>query len=502
MKSLFFNSIDNDRVYNASDFAEYFQDYFTNGIFYRKSDSLQVSTDTQNIIVAKGRANINGYAFINDTVYSVPLVTGGANNPRYDAVMLTLNLTNREITIDYVQGTESASPTKVAPIRSGNIYQLVLAYIYVDKQVTTITNANIEDTRFSVSLCGIVSQTVTTINVETLYNSMQSKLDDFYTEKQDQFIAWFNLIQGLLEGDYVANLASEVLELQNNQDTVFKTTGVDDNIKLKTVIDSFLSVASDNMRMTVKVIGDLFSCQNAINLNGVDYALVFGGKGTNRKIVVDFSRCAVIDSPLPIYADSQAEITGLKFNCTGNNPAITSNGARIEKSIINGTTGAITGTHTIAKDCKLKAVCAVDFDRVKTINCGGYFENCDMVAEQRSDTTVAGNTYGAFAVYAESLDFPLNIVGGSAIAHIKTNSQNEAVGVYVAPYTTGIVLNVKSCRVAQTVKTGLKQTESIKLNSGYGSVIGCALYQEAKIYSTVNFLVGGNNVVNMNKGLN
>lgn len=56
--------------------------------------------------------------------------------------------------------------------------------------------------------------------------------------------------------------------------------------------------------------------------------------------------------------------------------------------------------------------------------------------------------------------------------------------------------------MAQTVKTGMKQTESIKLNSGYGSVIGCALYQEAKIYSTVNFLVGGNNIVNMNKGLN
>ena len=60
MKSLFFNSIENDRVYNASDFAEFFQGYFTNGIFYRKSDSLQVSTDTHNIIVAKGRANING----------------------------------------------------------------------------------------------------------------------------------------------------------------------------------------------------------------------------------------------------------------------------------------------------------------------------------------------------------------------------------------------------------------------------------------------------------
>ena len=86
--------------------------------------------------------------------------------------------------------------------------------------------------------------------------------------------------------------------------------------------------------------------------------------------------------------------------------------------------------------------------------------------------------------------------------NIKTSSQNEAVGVYVAPYTTGIVLNVKSCRVAQTVKTGLKQTESIKVNSGFGSVIGCALWQDAKIYSTVNFLVGGNNILNMNKGLN
>ena len=52
-KGLFFNSVSGDRLYNASDFAEYFKGFFTNGVFYNSSDALKVSASGNQVVIAK-----------------------------------------------------------------------------------------------------------------------------------------------------------------------------------------------------------------------------------------------------------------------------------------------------------------------------------------------------------------------------------------------------------------------------------------------------------------
>ena len=63
-KSSFFNDVDDDRIYYAEDFAEYFIPFFTNGIFNNGCNVL-AENDNMSINVSVGRAFINGYRYYN-----------------------------------------------------------------------------------------------------------------------------------------------------------------------------------------------------------------------------------------------------------------------------------------------------------------------------------------------------------------------------------------------------------------------------------------------------
>lgn len=218
-KGLFFNSVSGDRLYNASDFAEYFKSFFTNGVFYNSSDALKVSANGSQVLVAKGRANINGYCFINEGSTSLGISANTGTNARYDAVVVELDSeTNRTIGLKVINGTASSTPIKPTPTEN----QIVLAYIFIKGATTEITNADITDTRFDNSVCGIVTQAVNSIDVQKLYEDMQYKLESFYTEKQSQFVAWFDLIKGLLSGDVVTNFAEKVAELEEIRELFIK----------------------------------------------------------------------------------------------------------------------------------------------------------------------------------------------------------------------------------------------------------------------------------------
>jgi len=57
----FFNSVNNDRVYDASDVARFLKKFFTNGVF---NNTLQVSSnDNMTVTVSSGNANIEGYGY-------------------------------------------------------------------------------------------------------------------------------------------------------------------------------------------------------------------------------------------------------------------------------------------------------------------------------------------------------------------------------------------------------------------------------------------------------
>lgn len=206
---LFWNSNDGDRTYDADSFSEWLTKFFTTGVF---NGELQVSASSGlTVSVSSGYANINGKVRFFDTATSITLSAASATNPRIDTIVVERNDTNREITLKAVTGAYSGnSPVPTAPVRSGGVYQLVLAQITVAAGVTSITAANIKDTRMDSTLCGYVTGTVKELDFDQLTAQWTAYLEEYEEDQLDAFETWFANMQGQLSEDAAGNLQNEI----------------------------------------------------------------------------------------------------------------------------------------------------------------------------------------------------------------------------------------------------------------------------------------------------
>ena len=161
-KSGFFNALnvngEYDRKYNANDYSDNLAVIISNGVLRSSADDLRVTASGMVCTVAAGRAWINGKYYYNDAPKSFAAVSAPAGGSRWDRIMLRLDndVSARSISLRYVQGTAGNSPVKPAPVRSGNVYELVLADVFV---YTNTTSVSVTDTRADADLCGWVYST-------------------------------------------------------------------------------------------------------------------------------------------------------------------------------------------------------------------------------------------------------------------------------------------------------------------------------------------------------
>lgn len=179
----FFNSINNDRVYDAADVAGFLSKFFTNGVF---NNSLAVSSnDNMTVSVATGNANINGYGYENTESLTLDIEDADSELSRIDSVICRLDLTNRQITTMILQGSYASTPSQPSIIRTGNIYDLRLANISVPAGATRITTEQITDTRFGAD-CGNVTQAVLELDTSEIFAQYKAWFEDWFENLQDQ----------------------------------------------------------------------------------------------------------------------------------------------------------------------------------------------------------------------------------------------------------------------------------------------------------------------------
>ena len=163
-RSGFFNSSDGDRLYDAADFAAYFGDLVSNGIFYNTETNLQVTPAIGLAVsVASGSAWINGYRYENTDDLNIPLTTADGSNPRIDRIVVRLSMISRNIQIAVVSGTPAGTPVAPPLTRTSDIYELGIAEIFVPTAATSIIANNIIDTRLDTSLCGLVNSLISAV---------------------------------------------------------------------------------------------------------------------------------------------------------------------------------------------------------------------------------------------------------------------------------------------------------------------------------------------------
>lgn len=183
----FFDSVNGDRTYNADQISNYFLKLISNGVFATPSNSMQVvALSDMNVNVTAGWGFINCKWINNDSLYTLQLDAADIVLNRIDRVVLHLDTSAayRSITIQVKTGTAAATPTAPALTRSGSVYELSLAQIYVAAGATAITQAEITDERADTSLCGFVTGLIEQIDTTNLFAQFTAA-----------FYSWFDAVK-------------------------------------------------------------------------------------------------------------------------------------------------------------------------------------------------------------------------------------------------------------------------------------------------------------------
>lgn len=190
----FFNSVDHDRLYDATDISRLFDGLIRDGIFASIGDCLVVKQSNQmNVTVGTGRAWFNHTWSYNDALYPVTIPPSEILMDRIDAVVLEINSVEsvRANSIKLIKGTPSSTPTKPALTNTKEVHQYPLAYVTVGKEVTSIRQADIENC-VGTSACPFVTGILEVISIEQLIPQWKDILNRFVEENTANFNTWIN----------------------------------------------------------------------------------------------------------------------------------------------------------------------------------------------------------------------------------------------------------------------------------------------------------------------
>lgn len=203
----FFNAIKQsdgtyDRTYNADQMSTYFEGLVSDGVYESVGDAMQVvASSGMQIQVKSGRMLINSKWVKNDAAYPITINAAHVTLNRYTAIVVRLDLSARTISIVAKDGYNATDPTKPTMTNSQTVKEMCLAYIYVGRGVTAISQANIEDTRPDNNVCGWVTGIVQQVDTSKLFLQWQTAYEEFYQQMQTwqqqqeaAFNTWFSAL--------------------------------------------------------------------------------------------------------------------------------------------------------------------------------------------------------------------------------------------------------------------------------------------------------------------
>jgi len=142
----FYNSQNNDRVYDADQFSSFLDGIVYDGVYGAYGNKFYVTAGTGlEVIVDTGRAWFDHTWTLNDTyLYLSDLPVSDVQFDRIDAVILEVNKDTRENQIRYITGTASENPVKPTLTKTQTLKQYAIAYITRPVNSEVILQNNIE----------------------------------------------------------------------------------------------------------------------------------------------------------------------------------------------------------------------------------------------------------------------------------------------------------------------------------------------------------------------
>lgn len=271
-----------DRAITSEPLRRLYDKLFSTGVMPNPSDNFQVMAGDAGMTVKvnPGFAVVKGCLKLEETIRTIEIQAASSSLDRIDTVVLRLNdEVNARICDLYVrQGIPASSPTRPDLVRSGSVYEIGLADIFIPKNTATIVQKRITDTRLDPDRCGYVSS-ISKFDTETLYLQIQNDLADFKSNEQAEFLEWFEYIKGQLSEDVAGNLQNQIGVLETLK-TEIKTNIVNAINWLKEKLDELvLKIGTED----ISKIGDgsVTGAISTLNSNfsdiGRTYLLMHGG---------------------------------------------------------------------------------------------------------------------------------------------------------------------------------------------------------------------------------
>lgn len=539
ISSYFFNAIrDNegnyDRVYNSEDVTSYLDKIVGNGVFPTPATQLQVSAGGgMSVSVQPGQGWIDGHKIVNSAVLTLEVDASDVLLNRIDAVIFYVDYTAREMGIEVKKGTAASTATAPALTRNATRYEMCLAQVSVAKQITSITNSMITDTRGNAAVCGYVAGLIQQIDAAGLWQQWDDEFTDWFDQVKDT-LATVTLLQKLeqvftttstltnfnvndyipaykytidileiyvnglrldeneytayqnsitlatpithagtevslvvyksIDGSDAETIVTQVQEMQTIVDTIetgtYIATGENDNAKLSQVVQTFLNGGNDYRQLELDVYGDLACTDPVATVNSVKYWFNFWAAKSTRRVKLNF-----------------AHASRIIVDCTGINNAVLISAADTEisnlQAVMNNCNAAtLIENDSTCTDCAFWLNGSGSGDLVGAYQ--GTFTNCRF-----SVTNATGKAYG-FSGNGNTL--LLN--NCEVLAYNNSSASNESVAVQVQGNQTSNVLIMTNCTCPIKARGGYKQSNTVKINSGFYCLTGNMLGAAAAKYST------------------
>lgn len=237
----FYNSKDGDRKYNATQMSSIFDGIIRDGVLQHYGTALMVEESEGMVInVGIGRAWFNHTWTLNDALLPLTVSLSELILHRIDAVVLEVDAREvvRANSIKVVKGTPSSEPIRPSMIQTHDRWQYPLAYIRVNAGVSSIRQADITNC-VGTSECPFVTAPLEKMSIDalvaqwedqwkTFYESQTSDMESTNTLWKSQWEEYFDNMRNILDEDTAANLANQIIDLQERMENLKNFDVVDD----------------------------------------------------------------------------------------------------------------------------------------------------------------------------------------------------------------------------------------------------------------------------------
>lgn len=306
----FYDSVNQDRLYGADDMNKPYHRLVSNGVFATQngtpSNDLRVMAGSGLAVTVKAGAGIFGDKWFELAAdLSVSVSSNNGILPRMDSIIAQVdtNTETRAGSIVYREGTPASDPTPPALSTDANVFEYRLANITVAAGASSISAANIEDTRGS-SDCGWVTSLVDQVDTSVLFAQWQTAYQQYFQSMTEAFTSYTSIQQQAWE-DFFAQAQNDLTA--TNSIVRLDGVGSTSDIEKLDGVNYYLSYPVTRLIPSFNESTDMLN----VYINGI-----------------------MLDSSMWTYQDSQQTYAGsIKFNFT---PPQTANKLIIEclKSVI------------------------------------------------------------------------------------------------------------------------------------------------------------------------